>query len=110
MDRVVMALNVSCPIRLDLLYHTPHQVLWGLGIGIALGISHYLLTELLPANYPESIFGRTRCAIVNHPVSVWLQLRDGWAVWADGGRESEWIRWRSAWLERRAHVVERKTT
>ncbi|OAX39604.1 hypothetical protein K503DRAFT_72546 [Rhizopogon vinicolor AM-OR11-026] len=96
--------------RLDLLYHTPNQVQWGLGIGIALGVSHYVVTELLPAKYPESIFGRTRCAVVNHPVSVWLQLRDGWAVWADGGRESEWMRWRSVWLERHAGLVERKTT
>ncbi|KAG1734034.1 uncharacterized protein EDB91DRAFT_619496 [Suillus paluster] len=96
--------------RLDLLYHTPHQVKWGLGIGIALGVLHYVFTELLPAKFPNSIFGRTRSAIVNHPISVWLQLRDGWAIWADGGRETEWIRWRTEWLKRHARLAERKTT
>ncbi|KAG0709437.1 hypothetical protein DFH29DRAFT_230685 [Suillus ampliporus] len=96
--------------RLNLLYHTSHQVRWGLGIGIALGVTHYVVTELLPAKYPVSIFGRTRSAIVNHPISVWLQLRDGWAVWADGGRESEWMQWRTEWLKQHARLAERKTT
>jgi dolichyldiphosphatase len=34
-------------------------------------------------------------------VSTWLQIRDGWAVWPDAGREGEWVRWRRRWEEER---------
>ncbi|KAG2137621.1 uncharacterized protein EDB93DRAFT_1091072 [Suillus bovinus] len=101
---VYLGLVTWCAIvaysRLILLYHTPHQVKWGLGIGIAMGILHYACTELLPAKFPDSMFGRFRSAIVDHPISVWLQLRDGWGVWPDGGREAEWKQWRTEWLKR----------
>lgn len=114
--RIVVYLGLAawCAVvaysRLSLLYHTPHQVKWGLGIGMALGVSHYVCTELLPARFPDSKFGRIRSAIVNHPISVWLQLRDGWAVWADAGREVEWKQWRTAWLKQHARLAVKKTT
>jgi len=75
-------------------YHSPYQILWGLAIGAGLGVSLYLLTEAIPTRYPASPLGRMKTAILNNPVVVWLQLRDGWAVWADGGREGDWLRWR----------------
>lgn len=87
---------------MDLLYHTPHQVLWGLGIGLCLGVAHYVLTELLPHTHPHTVFGRARAAILAHPVVTWMQIRDGWAIWPDGGRETEWKRWKTAYDERRA--------
>ncbi|KAG9313107.1 hypothetical protein JVU11DRAFT_6557 [Chiua virens] len=89
--------------RLNLLYHTPHQVIWGVGIGVSLGIVHYVLTELLPCTRPLSIFGRVRAAILAHPVVTWMQIRDGWAVWSDGGREIEWKHWKAAY-RRQKHV------
>lgn len=111
---VYLGLAAWCAVvaysRLSLLYHTPHQVKWGLGIGMALGVSHYVCTELLPARFPDSKFGRIRFAIVNHPISVWLQLRDGWAVWADAGREVEWKQWRTVWLKQHARLTANKTT
>ncbi|KAG2075632.1 hypothetical protein BDR04DRAFT_1005067 [Suillus decipiens] len=111
---VYLGLAVWCAIvaysRVNLLYHTPHQVKWGLGIGVVLGVSHYVCTELLPAKLPDSMFGRIRSAIVNHPISVWLQLRDGWGVWADGGREVEWKQWRTEWLRQHARLAGKKTT
>ncbi|KAK0489141.1 hypothetical protein IW261DRAFT_1443389 [Armillaria novae-zelandiae] len=36
-----------------------------------------------------------------NPVSTWLQIRDGWDIWADGGREHEWLRWRKEWDSKR---------
>ena len=35
--------------------------------------------------------------LLDHPIIVWLQIRDGWAIWVDGGREDEWMRWRGLW-------------
>ncbi|KAF8448908.1 hypothetical protein L210DRAFT_3609402 [Boletus edulis BED1] len=94
--------------RLNLLYHTPHQVIWGLGIGISLGAVHYVLTELLPYTCPLSIFGRARAAILAHPVANWIQIRDGWVVWNDGGRETEWKRWKTAYDERQTRVLQKR--
>ncbi|KAG2051048.1 hypothetical protein BDR06DRAFT_990593 [Suillus hirtellus] len=114
--RIVVYLGLAawCAIvaysRLNLLYHTPHQVKWGLAIGLVLGVSHYVCTELLSDKFPDSIFGRIRFAIVNHPISVWLQLRDGWAVWEDGGREAEWEQWRTEWLKQHARLTGKKKT
>ena len=99
---------ISIPIRLNLLYHTPHQVIWGLGIGISLGVVHYVLTELLPHTRPHSVFGRARAAILTHPVVMWMQIRDGWAMWADGGRETEWMRWKKAYDERRTRLAQKR--
>lgn len=103
-------LGAQHSVRLNLLYHTLHQVKWGLVIGLVLGVSHYVCTELLSAKFPDSMFGRIRFAIVNHPISVWLQLRDGWAVWEDGGREAEWKQWRTEWLKQHARLTGKKKT
>lgn len=27
-------------------------------------------------------------------MSTWIQIRDGWSVYPDGGRENEYKRWR----------------
>ncbi|KAH7890876.1 hypothetical protein F5I97DRAFT_1923364 [Phlebopus sp. FC_14] len=95
--------------RLHLLYHTPHQVVWGLGIGAGLGITHYTVTELLPHRWPSSVLGRARVSIVTHPIVTWLHIRDGWAIWADGGRESEWKVWKAAYDQQRIHVHRKRT-
>jgi dolichyldiphosphatase len=92
-------------IRYHLQYHTPHQILWGLGIGIALGSLFYVVTELAPSRRPHSIYARTRNFLVGNKVSTWLQIRDGWAIWADGGREDEWVRWRAEWEKRRIRAM-----
>jgi len=34
-------------------------------------------------------------------VATWLQIRDGWDIWSDGGRDDEWVRWRREWWRRR---------
>jgi len=94
--------------RLNLLYHTPHQVIWGLGIGISHGAVHYVLTELLPHTRPHSVFGHARAAILAHPVVIWMQIRDGWAMWADGGRETEWKHWKTAYDERRTRLAQKR--
>ncbi|KAG5725055.1 Dolichyldiphosphatase 1 [Termitomyces sp. T112] len=38
-------------------YHSTSQVLWGVGIGILLGISLYVVAELIPRKRPFSILG-----------------------------------------------------
>ena len=94
--------------RFNLLYHTPRQVVWGLGIGVGLGVVHYVLTELLPHTRPHSVFGRARTAILAHPVVIWMQIRDGWLIWADGGRESEWKCWKAAYDEQRTRIAQKR--
>ncbi|KAF8159431.1 hypothetical protein B0H34DRAFT_782183 [Crassisporium funariophilum] len=81
-------------------YHNAHQIFWGLTIGAGLGSLLYLLAEFLPNRFPRSALGRTKTIVLNHPILLWLQIRDGWAVWADGGREGEWLRWRKEWEAR----------
>lgn len=78
-------------------YHNANQILWGIAIGLLLGFSLYTLMELLPRRWPRSTFGSTKRFLISNPVSSWLQIRDGWAIWADGGREGEWIRWKTEW-------------
>jgi dolichyldiphosphatase len=78
-------------------YHNAYQIIWGLFIGAGLGISLYLITELIPDRYPTSALGRTKIMLLAHPLITWLQIRDGWAISADGGREDEWLRWRTRW-------------
>ncbi|KAI6006723.1 hypothetical protein F5J12DRAFT_905714 [Pisolithus orientalis] len=95
--------------RFNLLYHTPNQVAWGLAIGALLGIIHYIATELLPYRRPLSVFGRTRTAILTHPLTNWVQIRDGWAIWPDGGREIEWKRWKGMHEQRQASFYQKRT-
>ncbi|KIK85606.1 hypothetical protein PAXRUDRAFT_35418 [Paxillus rubicundulus Ve08.2h10] len=94
--------------RLHLLYHTPHQVIWGLGIGVSLGIVHYVVTELLPHRRPLSVFGRARAAVLTHSVASWIQVRDGWAIWDDGGRGAEWKAWKVEYNERRTRISQKR--
>lgn len=87
-------------------YHNANQILWGIGIGAILGISVYICADLIPRHRPASILGRMKRFLLCNPISTWLQIRDGWAVWVDGGREGEWIRWKAEW--RKQWVVEEK--
>jgi dolichyldiphosphatase len=90
--------------RYYLTYHTPHQILWGFAIGVLLGLSLYILTELIPRRYPTSLLGRAKDGLLRGQVMTWLQIRDGWDVWSDAGREGEWVRWRGEWEKRRRDV------
>ncbi|CAK5283158.1 unnamed protein product, partial [Mycena citricolor] len=87
--------------RYHLQYHSVPQILWGLGIGAFLGVFVYTCSEWVPRHWPESTLGQIKVFLLENPVCTWLQLRDGWDVWADGGRETEWLRWRSEWERRR---------
>ncbi|KAF9047068.1 hypothetical protein BDZ89DRAFT_941882, partial [Hymenopellis radicata] len=93
--------------RYNLGYHNSYQIFWGFGIGVALGVSLYAVCEYLPRRRPRSLFGRIKVFLLENPVSTWLQIRDGWDVWADGGRGEEWVRWRAEWDRRQ--VTARKT-
>ncbi|PFH50259.1 hypothetical protein AMATHDRAFT_61461 [Amanita thiersii Skay4041] len=89
-------------------YHSVSQVLWGLGIGVGLGTTAYTLVELIPTRWPMSALGQFKAFLLTNPVSTWCQLRDGWAVWEDGGREDEWVRWRIRWEQQRKRVKEKQ--
>ncbi|EDR10632.1 uncharacterized protein LACBIDRAFT_317313 [Laccaria bicolor S238N-H82] len=82
-------------------YHNARQIIWGLSIGSFLGLALYVVSELVPRCWPSSYLGRTKIWLLSNPVSTWLEIRDGWAVWPDAGRESEWVRWRKRWEEER---------
>jgi dolichyldiphosphatase len=75
--------------------------LWGIGIGAILGVFVYICADLTPKKRPASILGRMKRFLLCNPISTWLQIRDGWDVWADGGREGEWIRWKAEWERQR---------
>jgi dolichyldiphosphatase len=79
--------------RYSLGYHAPNQVLWGLGIGVIFGTGWYYVTEIFPRQSPGGYVDKVRRWEVDNVVSRWLGVRDGWAVWADGGREAEWQAW-----------------
>ena len=81
--------------RYYLTYHTAPQVVWGFSIGLLFGSVYYAVVELLPIHSPQSMAGRTRTWILTNPVSTWLRLRDGWAVYPDSGTETHWQQWRS---------------
>lgn len=83
--------------RYHLTYHTPHQIIWGFAIGTLLGLSLYITTEFIPRSYPTSLLARAKNGLLGGTIATWLQIRDGWDVWSDGGREDEWVRWRAHW-------------
>jgi dolichyldiphosphatase len=83
--------------RYYLQYHTPRQILWGFFIGVLFGLCTYVTTELIPTRRPYSTLGKVRRWVLVNRLSVWLEIRDGWAVWGDAGRAEEWKRWRDRW-------------
>ncbi|KAF9073248.1 hypothetical protein BDP27DRAFT_1319098 [Rhodocollybia butyracea] len=93
--------------RYYLQYHTPYQIFWGYAIGGVCGVVCYGCFELIPSRRPNSILGKFKTFLVSNPVSTWLQIRDGYAVWADGGRENDWRRWKSEWERQCASYLKR---
>ncbi|KIY49947.1 hypothetical protein FISHEDRAFT_40191 [Fistulina hepatica ATCC 64428] len=87
--------------RYKLMYHTRRQVLCGYGFGVLCGVSLYFVAELIPGWWPRSYLGQIKIFLLENPISTWFQLRDGWAIWTDGGRALEWERWRDEWDRRR---------
>lgn len=87
--------------RYYLNYHTIHQIVWGFLIGVILGLSLYTVAELIPRRQPHSSLGKARILLLENPVSTWLQIRDGWDIWGDAGREEEWKKWRRKWDRQR---------
>ena len=86
--------------RLYLTYHSAAQVIWGASVGIIFGLITYVVTELIPSRRPQSFLGRLRITLLSSRISVWMRIRDGWAIWADGGREDEWQAWNRRWRTR----------
>lgn len=82
--------------RYALGYHSASQVLWGVGIGIIFGAVFYTLAELVPTRQPNGFLGTIRTWILTNEVSTWFRVRDGWLIWDDAGRETEWETWRRA--------------
>ncbi|EIN03832.1 PAP2-domain-containing protein [Punctularia strigosozonata HHB-11173 SS5] len=80
--------------RYHLGYHTPHQIVWGLIIGALCGTAFYTVVELIPTRPSPSPLKTLRTALLDHPLAQWLRIRDGWAVYGDGGTDEEWKRWR----------------
>jgi len=92
--------------RYHLGYHNTNQILWGSGIGAVCGTLLYLLAELIPRHQPHSLLGAIKRWCITNPISAWIRIRDGWAVFPDGGRESEWERWKSLWDKQQKLRVE----
>jgi len=91
--------------RYHLSYHSVAQILWGVFIGISFGLSFYTITELIPTRRPNSLLGKARAFLLVNPVSTWLRIRDGWAVWPDSGTEEQWQLWQREWRKRtKTHV------
>ncbi|KAJ3527756.1 hypothetical protein NM688_g8086 [Phlebia brevispora] len=80
--------------RYYLTYHTVPQVVWGFSIGLLFGTVYYIVVELIPLHRPRSLLGRLRRWALTNPVSTWCRVRDGWAVYPDGGTEAHWQEWR----------------
>ncbi|KAI0046977.1 PAP2-domain-containing protein [Auriscalpium vulgare] len=93
--------------RYHLAYHSPYQVLWGVGLGVLFAVVFYLATELVPTRRPASVLGRIRLFLLSNPVSVWLRVRDGWAVWPDSGTEQQWYAWHTEW-QKQTRLAEKK--
>lgn len=87
--------------RYFLTYHTPLQVLAGYLIGVGLAVVHYFSTEpTTPAgssstHSPNSKTWRGR--LLDSRLAEYWRIRDGWAVYPDGGTEDEYLTWRARW-------------
>lgn len=86
--------------RYYLSYHSVSQILWGMSLGITFSIGFYLVSELIPTRRPNSFLGIVRTSLLTNRISVWLRIRDGWAVWSDGGWENQWGLWDREWRRR----------
>ena len=102
----VLLLTLYFSHRYHLIYHSARQVLWGTAIGVICGISYYAMVEYVPSRFPSSHLGRIRTALLVHPISIWLRLRDGWSVYPDGGTEDQWQAWKNRWDTQRS--IEKK--
>jgi len=60
----------------------------------------YSVVELIPTKYPESLLGQLKESLLDSRIAQYIRLRDGWAIWEDGGREDEWQRWKAQWERR----------
>ncbi|KAF8347907.1 PAP2-domain-containing protein [Amanita rubescens] len=94
--------------RYHLGYHNEYQIVWGLAIGAIAGVFVYTFAELIPTRRPHSLLGQFKAFLLTNPVSTWFQLRDGWALWSDGGHEDEWVRWRIRWDQQRKRTLSDK--
>lgn len=88
---------LTCSCRFYLGYHTVDQIVWGFLIGTCVGSVYYYITEYLPFFHPNSHLGGLRRRFLNSPVFTWLRVKDGWAVWQDGGHEEIYQHWRHLW-------------
>ncbi|KAK0467960.1 uncharacterized protein EV420DRAFT_1259352, partial [Desarmillaria tabescens] len=88
---VILYFTCSNLRRYALGYHNAHQILWGFDIGVLFAIILFVVSQILPQRQPSTIFGKFEMFLLVNPVSTWLQIRDGWDVWTDGGREHEWL-------------------
>lgn len=97
---LVLWAGLVCYSRFHLTYHTPPQILWGAFVGTIFGIMTYSVVELIPTKYPESLLGQLKESLLDSRIAQYIRLRDGWAIWEDGGREDEWQRWKAQWERR----------
>lgn len=104
----VFRLALILGVRYYLTYHTHTQVAWGFSIGVLFGAVYYTLIELVPARYPDSFLGRARSGILATPLFTFFRIRDGWAVWDDGGLDTQYLRWRETWDASRSSVGAKK--
>jgi dolichyldiphosphatase len=104
-DRASVLISFNLVSRFYLGYHTLHQVSWGFGIGIAVGSLYYVVTEYIPFFKPNSLPGKLRRWILKSSVFTWLRIKDGWAVWQDGGHEEEYKSWRKLWETKRLKLL-----
>jgi len=83
-----------CYSRVLLMYHSVEQVVAGFFVGALFAILHYLLTE--PLRRFSRAESMRRALLDSTPARYW-RLRDGWAIYTDGGFESAYNSWRRKW-------------
>ncbi len=81
----------SCS-RYFLSYHTSKQVVAGYLFGVVWGLFYHYLVESANKQTMEM-----RRAILDSTFARCWRIRDGWAVYHDGGIEEEYTIWRSLW-------------
>lgn len=82
--------------RYYLRYHSPPQVIVGLGVGALIGATHFLITEAIPFWYPNSTFAKLRASIS----AVWRRWPfDGFGGFGPGG---------GVLRDQESHVIDKK--